>query len=248
MLYSRTKEELEQLIKESFSKSEVARKLGLNGTGGSSYRTVNSLIQIHEIDISHFKGQSHMKGKTHNRSKKISLDDILVENSTYLNTHRLKGRLVKAGLLSYECSICELTEWNGRLISLHLDHINGICNDNRIENLRILCPNCHSQCPSHGRGGDYLGRSKLKESAILKAIKHCKNCSKRITKVSERCKSCAAKMQKEKIVWPTFEELSNLVKKNGYSKTGRILGVSDNAVRKRLKRNGSSGGTRTRNP
>lgn len=74
------------------------------------------------------------------------MEEILVENSTYLNRAKLKERLVRDNLLKYECSVCGNTgEWNNKFLSLQLDHINGINNDNRIENLRFLCPNCHSQ-------------------------------------------------------------------------------------------------------
>ncbi len=62
----------------------------------------------------------------------------------------VKGRLLRAGLLKEECSECGLTEWRGRVLVLHIDHINGQKHDHRIENLRMLCPNCHSQTPTYG--------------------------------------------------------------------------------------------------
>ena len=75
----------------------------------------------------------------------INLKEILVENSNFLNTSRLKKRLYEEKILFPICAECGITDWCDKYISLHLDHINGIPNDNRIENLRILCPNCHSQ-------------------------------------------------------------------------------------------------------
>jgi 5-methylcytosine-specific restriction endonuclease McrA len=74
-----------------------------------------------------------------------SLEDILVEDSTYTNNTSLKKRLLESNLLEYKCSICGINEWQGKPLSLQLDHINGNNKDNRIENLRLLCPNCHSQ-------------------------------------------------------------------------------------------------------
>ena len=81
---------------------------------------------------------------------------ILVENYTYTTIFRLKKQLVKEKLLEYKCSICSLKEWLNQPISLQLDHINGIRNDHRLENLRFLCPNCHSQSET------YAGRNKRK--------------------------------------------------------------------------------------
>jgi 5-methylcytosine-specific restriction endonuclease McrA len=79
-------------------------------------------------------------------SNKRELEEILVENSTYTNRTALKTRLLKEGLITYECAICKNKgEWNGNPLTLQLDHINGINNDHRLENLRFLCPNCHSQ-------------------------------------------------------------------------------------------------------
>ena len=72
------------------------------------------------------------------------MEEILIENSSYDNIASLKRRLLNEGYLEYKCSECGISEWNGKPLSLHLDHINGKHNDHRIENLRFLCPNCHS--------------------------------------------------------------------------------------------------------
>lgn len=66
------------------------------------------------------------------------------------NRKHIKARLMKAGIFANSCQACGLAEWQGRALSMHLDHINGIKDDNRLENLRMLCPNCHSQTPTYG--------------------------------------------------------------------------------------------------
>lgn len=94
------------------------------------------------LDRSHFTGMAWAKGRKR-RDLALSLAEILVQGSTY-GSSRLRERLVAEGLLLPLCAECSLTEWRGERLPLHLDHINGDHTDNRLENLRILCPNCHS--------------------------------------------------------------------------------------------------------
>lgn len=132
-------------VKSSASVRQVLLTLNLNETG-SAYRVFKKRIKILGLDTSHFVGQGHLKGKTHNWANRIPLKKILIKNSSYNNTHSLKTRLIKEGLLRHECYECGAPPlWNGKPLVLQLDHINGQYNDNRIINLRILCPNCHSQ-------------------------------------------------------------------------------------------------------
>lgn len=153
--YKCSDEEFIQVVKENFSIREVLRKLGLSESGGS-YKYFHSRIQKMGIDTSHFTGQAHLKGKNHFWNIKIPLEDILIENSTYSCTSSLRKRLVKEKVLLDECSRCHLTKWMGEEISLHLDHVDGNNTNNKIDNLRLLCPNCHSQTPT------YCGRNKKK--------------------------------------------------------------------------------------
>lgn len=137
------------IVKESISISDVTRKLGLS-TGRGNRKTVSKYIDIYKLDTSHFKNEKynnleHLKG--------YDLEDILISGSTYYSTNNLKKKLYKSGLLVPICSVCGQDEyWYGMTISLILDHINGINNDNRIENLRILCPNCNAGQDTFCRG------------------------------------------------------------------------------------------------
>jgi Zn finger protein HypA/HybF involved in hydrogenase expression len=147
------KDKLQEIVKESFSYAQVLKKLNLKPIGGN-YRILQRKIKQFNLDTSHFTGQGHLKGKSHSWSKSQSLKDILVENSTY-QTCKLKKRLIREKLIVNKCSECGLQDtWNGKKIVLQLDHVNGNNSDNRLENLRILCPNCHSQTDT------YAGRNK----------------------------------------------------------------------------------------
>ena len=140
-VYLVSDEEFKLIVQEANSYSDCLRALGLGTSGGSSTDTLKRRIAELDCDTTHF-GSKPQNRSGHNA--RYTLDEILIENSTYVNIARLKLRLVNEGRMEYKCANCGLTEWQGQTLSLHLDHINGINNDHRIENLRFLCPNCHS--------------------------------------------------------------------------------------------------------
>jgi len=135
-----------KIIKDSFSISQALKKLGLVAAGGN-YFTVKKRIQELDLDISHFTGQSHLKGKKMTWGVKIPLKEILVENSTYSSSVRLKKRLLESNMFEYKCYCCKRKTWLNKPIPLELEHKNGNKFDNRKENLTLLCPNCHSFTP-----------------------------------------------------------------------------------------------------
>lgn len=142
----------------------------------------------------------------------------------------------------YKCK-CGLTNnWNGKEMVLENHHINGNWLDDRKENLMFLCPNCHSQenksrsdvTGSHDslRGCCPDGREGSNPSF---GIKMCIECDRKIYRTSTRCKSCAAKRKPTKINWLSIETLKEKIAKTSFSAVAKELGVSDNAVRKRIK-------------
>lgn len=149
-VYLVSDEEFIQIVQESNSYSDCLRALGLGTKGGSSTDVLKRRIAELQCDISHF-GAQHKGGGS---LPKYTLDEILVENSTYANISSLKKRLINEGRLEYKCEKCGISEWLGEPLSLHLDHKNGVNNDHRQENLRFLCPNCHSQTDT------YAGKNK----------------------------------------------------------------------------------------
>jgi hypothetical protein len=154
-----TDEQLAAAVSEVRSVAAVLRRLGLK-PGGGVYVAINQRIAELGLDTSHFKGQGWAKGlKNPVRRPVRPLAEILVRDSDYLHTDDLRKRLLREGLKAQKCEACGGTSWNDRPIPLQLDHINGIRTDNRLVNLRLLCPNCHAQTETYC--GKNVGRRKL---------------------------------------------------------------------------------------
>jgi ferredoxin len=141
-----TEAQVREAVASSPSLTEALRKLGLRPAGGN-HGTLKKLIERYDISTDHFEP---VWARRHTRpSKAIPLSEILVEHSTYSRS-TLKQRLYDAGLKQRQCELCGQDEmWRGLRMALILDHINGMATDNRIENLRIVCPNCAATLDTH---------------------------------------------------------------------------------------------------
>jgi 5-methylcytosine-specific restriction endonuclease McrA len=144
MKYIYTIEQLKEAVKNSLSLSETCRQLGVKPVGGN-FKTILLKIKQNNIDISHFTGKAWNVGTRFRKIvKEYKLEHILIKDSPYKTPSKLKKRLINEGLKKQECEICKNTMWLDQEIKLEIHHINGINTDNRLENLQILCPNCHS--------------------------------------------------------------------------------------------------------
>lgn len=145
MRYKTTEEELTNAVKNSLSIAEVCRKLNIKPCGGN-YKTLHSKFKEWEIDTSHFTSSAWNQGERFIPfGIKYKLIDVLIKDSPYKSSNSLKRRLFNEGLKTKQCEECGIVQWLGKEIMLELEHINGDNTDNRLENLKILCPNCHSQ-------------------------------------------------------------------------------------------------------
>jgi len=218
-------DEFQNLLNTSSSFVEILVKVGLDPYNGN-HKTLNQRIKEENFNVSILEKNRKLNRKNHMKSlaerKSYSLEEILVENSTF-SRKNLKSKLLENNLLSYRCSICNNEgEWLEKKLSLHLDHINGINNDNRLKNLRFLCPNCHSQTDT------YSGKK-------TKKITLCLDCKTQINNGYTRCSKCASKKNgiNQRKFEISKEDLENLIKIYPITTIGKMMGVSDNSIRKR---------------
>ena len=246
-----TKEDYENAAKASFSIAGMCRYLKIAPRGGN-YATVKNYVKKYEIDTSHFTGQGWNTGLKFNPHPPFKMEEILVENRPY-NTNTLKKRLIKEGYKDHKCENCGRSEWEGNPIPLELHHINGDRNDNRIENLEILCPNCHTMTDnfrgSNKKRYDYKNNNEVtnvapkvpqnkqpKTKLVIKkekVKKYCEYCGKELK--NKRNKYCSQECAHNAVSKrpPVKEFIDKINEYNGNKcAIGRYYGVSDKAIAK----------------
>lgn len=232
-------EELKDVVKNSQTYSDILRYFNLSNKGGN-HKTLKSRLDYENIDYNHIKTYDFTeRGRV---KQQLSLEEVLNKfclSDKEINRSNLKRYILKFNLLEYKCQECDNVGYhNNKTLSLHLDHINGNPKDNRLENLRFLCPNCHSQTETYCGKAIKLKDLKIKTQKhkikISKNIKQCNYGNFKNIKAS-LCKECAG-LSKQKIIWPSKEELEKLIWEFPTIQLAKKLGVSDKAIEKRCKK------------
>lgn len=227
--------EARSAVAASRSYSEVLRRLGLRPAGGNHALLRKYVDDVWRIPTDHFDPAGASIERLHKPAK--PLVEILVRSSTYSRS-KLKQRLFQEGLKEPRCEMCGQDEnWRGRWMSLILDHVNGVPDDNRIENLRMVCPNCAATLDTHcgrknrqqpvTRSCERCGREFI---AKYRRHRYCSRaCGSRWDRAQLRGKPIA---RYRKVERPPYEQLLTEIEATSYLAVGRKYGVSDNAVRK----------------
>jgi hypothetical protein len=226
-----SEDDLRLAIAEGACWADAMRRLGYSPKG-SNYQTVKGWAHRWDIATDHFDPNVGRRRASRRRAK--PLEEALVENSSY---HRgnLKKRLLATGIKQPVCEMCGQGEmWRGERMSLVLDHINGVSNDHRLGNLRIVCPNCAATLATHC--GRNLPRERVcpgcNRSFAPRQIRH-RYCSQKCWgKVYSQRIRGVPKPEKRKVERPSYEQLKVDLAAMSVCAVGRKYGVSDNAVRK----------------
>lgn len=230
---------IKNAVSNCYSVSEVVRYIGA-GVSGSVHSHVSRRISSLNLNTEHFKPK-HSVISSSRKSSEIILTE-LPKGSKRLPRRQLLRAMLETGI-SYSCLLCNINStWNDLPINLEIDHIDGNSLNNTKNNLRFLCPNCHSQTNSNNRSksctpSDVMPKAwsisnGLEVTNVKGRPKDSCKCGAVKSVNSMSCRKCVPRPTK--IHWPSCEELNRMVQLNNYTGTAKILGVSDNAVRKRL--------------
>lgn len=255
------KELLLNLINDSITQTEVLKKLGLTCRSGN-YQTLLKYVNLYDINIDHFNGRkvAYEKLKRSKEMKQITNSEYFTKGVVRKNAST-KSRILKYNLKKHVCSECNCPpEWNNKILNLQLDHINGDTFDNTLENLRFLCPNCHSQTATFG-GSKKLEKLEkkfsieifestrkaplkeeilinLKKEGIRKSASYFKMSINNFKQLCNHYEINLFKLSNNlKIDWPIKEDLQKLILNENLTNLSNIMKVTANAIKRHVRKN-----------
>lgn len=217
-----SKEALKNIVEKSSSMAELSKKLGYKTSHGKNYETIQKRLNDFDISIKHFK-QSHAQ-------RELTAEEVFCQNSI-ASRKTVRRFYLTLNTVEYKCVECGVTDkWNNKPLTLQLDHIDGDGTNNSLDNLRWLCPNCHSQTQT------FAGKNVSKERKHY----YCIDCGEEISGAqSNRCVKCNS-IKNRKVERPTKDDLLNLLKwhDGNFTFIANVYQVSDNTIRKWCKQYG----------
>ena len=175
-----TDEELAKIVQESKSIREIAEKIGYNPNGGGGPKNIKEMLELKQFDTSHLLGQGWNKN---------NFDYSRFQYGKNIKAANMLDALIN--LRGRKCEICNLTDWNGQDIPLEVHHIDGDHLNNILENLQIICPNCHALTPNFKRKNDSLhkhGIQKVSDEELIEALKTTSSIRQALLKVGLTCR------------------------------------------------------------
>ena len=238
--------EIADFIAESSNFAEVLNKMERSSNSGSNRLLISHYAKEHNLDISHFNNFSNIR----------TPKDIFIEKSS-ASQNTVRKYYKRGNYSEYKCAICGLEPfWNGMELTMTLDHINGINNDHRLENLRWICPNCDRQLPTYGTKRkkkhtyckecgveiSYKNKTGLCKECYVKPPNTCLICGCLIDNESTHCRKCAALCREQSAIQSRIDNgitrdfLKNEIRTKSFLQIAKDQGVTDNTIRKWCKR------------
>lgn len=231
-------EDIANIVKNSTSLKEVVLKLGYSSNNGNNSKTDKDYLDRNNISYSHFTGKTNSVVRTE--------DNVFCKDST-ASQATLRRWYIRGQYTKYECSICGLPPvWNGKELTLTLDHIDGDNHNNELSNLRWVCPNCDRQLPTFGfkRGTRKINKDSLyfkeqENRGTRDSHNFCIDCGIEISLKATRCTKCQS-LSRRTTERPSPEQLEEELRQTNFTQVGRKYSVTDNTIRKWCKAYGMS--------
>ena len=231
-IYDYSKEDLQELLDSSNGYGDVLQNMGLNPKGGNP-ETLKKVIAEYELDTTKLDENRHLFfSKCSEKGYMVRHKDIsqYLQRGVRISPYNLLHKLYKEGIKEQRCERCKITEWDGEPISFHLHHKDGDRLNNELENLQVLCPNCHSLTEN------FAGKATKKADSEKKKY-FCIDCGEEVSSKGKRCVKCA-RINRQSVSMRGLEreELKDLIRTTPFTTIGKQFGVSDATIRKRCKK------------